>query len=219
MHSHSCPEKLLSLFIQRQKPSWKAAWKQSRPCWHFVLYLNLDFKQAHAQNLSPYFISFLTLHTHCKFWFFPLSTFFCHHIAAFEYLEYWLGFIYTVIAEPLARNAIKSLNNCISHWISRALTAEENPAEVPSIPAGLPCVLKEEHSHWACLPLWVSLLGFLGLSWWETGGRRAKGTWPCYSNSGWTNYGCGVEKVLTFTSLFALHPHWCGTIPLNLSFQ
>lgn len=83
----------------------------------------------------------------------------------------------------------------VTEPVSGALTAEENPAAVPSNPAGLPRVLKEKPSLWTRLPLWVSQLGFLALSWRETGGRRVKGTWPCSSSSGWANCGCEEEEV------------------------
>lgn len=40
---------------------------------------------------------------------------------------------------------------------------------------------RKKRLQWTCLPLQVSLLGILVLSWWETGGWRVKGMWPCYS--------------------------------------
>lgn len=87
IHSHSCPEKLLSVFIQRQLPSLEAVLKQSWPCWNFVLHLNLDFKAGACREPAPTFCLYLTsrytlrilifpfiysifLPSHCCFWMF-----------------------------------------------------------------------------------------------------------------------------------------------------
>lgn len=51
---------------------------------------------------------------------------------------------------------------------------KENPVAVRRIPAGLLYVPKEKHS--------IDRSSHSeSLCWWETEGRRVKGTWPCYS--------------------------------------
>lgn len=63
-------------------------------------------------------------------------------------------------------------------------------------------------SHWICLPLIFSVLGFLTLYWWETRGRRGvRGMLPWYSRDprvqGYSsNCSSGVKEILTFSDFF-----------------
>lgn len=136
---------------------------------------------------------------------------------AVEDFKYWIDFTSNNTAVRTKLHKL-TIGQCMTHTWDVSAKLSQQRRILLHMSLSLPvCLCSMKNSlraiHWTHLPLRVSLLGFLTLCWWETGGRGSEAHWPGTQETPEfrtsSNCGSGVKEVLTFIDLFTrIHPYY-----------